>query len=66
MRKTIFVPPGGFAGFAQQTVAVQALVKRPATRRKTTRKKSTDAPPQGRKETRPGAKTFPREKKSVL
>lgn len=45
MRK-IIVPPGGFLGWNQQTVAVQALLSRPATRkrrsparRKTTRRK---------------------------
>lgn len=37
--RSVFVPPGGFAGFAQQTVAVQALLGN-ATRRKTTRKKA--------------------------
>lgn len=44
MRKaTVFVPPGGFAGFAQMTPAVQALV-RPGARRATTttrRRKAT-------------------------
>jgi len=35
-----FVPPGGFAGFSAQVPAVQALVQRPATRRKK-RKKTT-------------------------
>lgn len=42
--RTIFIPPGGFAGWAQQTVATQASLSRsPATRRrkKTTRKKAT-------------------------
>lgn len=41
MAKSMFVPPGGFAGFAQQSPAVQALVRRsPAKkRRKTVRKK---------------------------
>jgi len=31
-----FVPPGGFAGFAQQTAATQALLRK---KKKTTRKK---------------------------
>jgi len=37
-----FIPPGGFAGFAQQTPAVQALLRKKRTtrkRRKVTRKK---------------------------
>lgn len=29
-----FIPPGGFFGFAQQTVAVKALIQRPKARRK--------------------------------
>lgn len=46
--RTIFVPPGGFMGFAGQTMAAKALVtkkKRPATRRKkrVTRKKPVRA-----------------------
>lgn len=38
-----FVPPGGFAGFAQQTAATQALVSRPKKkrRRKVARKRPT-------------------------
>ena len=37
------IPPGGFAGFAQQTPAVQALLSggQPTRRKKTTRKKTT-------------------------
>lgn len=37
----LFIPPGGFQGFAQQTIAVQALVSKPTRRRgkKKTRKK---------------------------
>jgi hypothetical protein len=31
---TRIVPPGGFVGWAQQTVAVQALLSRPKTRRR--------------------------------
>lgn len=39
-RKTIVVPPGGFAGFAQQTAATQALLRgsAPKRRRKTAKK----------------------------
>jgi len=41
----IFVPPGGFAGFAQQSPAVQALVRRPGAAKKrrkaTTKKRAT-------------------------
>lgn len=44
MRKTI-IPPGGFQGFGQQTPAVQALLRSPATR---TRRK-TRGKPAGRK-----------------
>lgn len=39
-----FIPPGGFAGFSQQTPAVRALLagpRRKTTRKKTTRKKTT-------------------------
>jgi len=46
------IPPGGFQGFAQQTPAVQALLRRPAaTRRKTggRRKKTTRKKATGRK-----------------
>jgi len=32
-RPATFVPPGGYAGFAQQTPAVQSLLSRPAKRR---------------------------------
>jgi hypothetical protein len=41
MANTIFIPPGGFAGFAQQTVAVQSALSRrakPKRRARTTRK----------------------------
>ena len=43
MPKTTFIPPGGFAGFAQQTPAVQALVRGPVRRKrkKVTRRKAT-------------------------
>jgi len=39
----MFIPPGGFAGFAQQTQAVQTLIAKPAARRKSPvrRKKTT-------------------------
>ena len=66
MPKTIFVPPGGFAGFAQQTPATQALVSRPAARkrkapvrkkrRKTTAKKRTRRPAR-RTSTKPRRRT---------
>lgn len=36
--KKPFVPPGGFAGFAQQTPATQALVRKKATRKKARKK----------------------------
>lgn len=36
-----FVPPGGFAGFAQQTPATQALLNTPGARKKTTKKRAT-------------------------
>lgn len=35
------VPPGGFAGFAQQTPAVQALMRKKTTRKKRKKKKVT-------------------------
>lgn len=39
--RRVFVPPGGFAGFSQQTPAVQALLSGAAKprRKKTTRKR---------------------------
>lgn len=38
MQKRMFIPPGGFMGFAQQTVAVQSLLSpRAKTRAKPTR-----------------------------
>ena len=44
MAKMPIVPPGGFAGFSQQTPAVQALLRKKRStrkkRKKTTRKKS--------------------------
>lgn len=50
-RMTIIVPPGGFAGFAQQTPAVQAMFqragrkggKRSAAKRRRTKKKAAGA-----------------------
>lgn len=39
------VPPGGFAGFAQQTPAVQALLRPPARRKKKTKKKTAKRRP---------------------
>lgn len=55
-----FVPPGGFAGFAQQSPAVQALLqktgvarkpRRKTTRKKATRKKATRRAPARRRST---------------
>lgn len=40
MRKP-FIPPGGFAGFSQQTPAVQALLTPKRRTRRKTRKKTT-------------------------
>lgn len=51
----IFIPPGGFAGFAQQTAAVQALVRKktPVRRkRKATRKKVARKRPAARRKAR--------------
>ena len=39
-RKKIFVPPGGFMGFVQQSVATQALIQGQG-RRKTKKKRAT-------------------------
>ena len=41
---TPFVPPGGFAGFAQQTPAVQAMLAK-TPRKKAKKKKSTKKAP---------------------
>lgn len=43
--KPAFVPPGGFQGFAQQTPAVQALLRPPARRKKTKKKTATKRRP---------------------
>jgi len=37
----MFIPPGGFQGFAQQTPAVQAMVRKSPTRKKRRKKKTT-------------------------
>lgn len=59
MPKIKFVPPGGYAGFAQQTPAVQTLVSRPST---VTRKKSGSAPKRRKKRV---AKKAPARKRAV-
>lgn len=65
--RTIFVPPGGFLGFAQQTVATQALVqgagktrrkaptrrRRAATRKRPVKKRVRRSPPPGKKRAAP-------------
>lgn len=38
------VPPGGFAGFSQQTPAVQALLRKKTTRKKRKKTKTTRRP----------------------
>lgn len=38
--KKPFIPPGGFAGFASQTVAVQALLRRPTRKKRVTKKRA--------------------------
>jgi len=37
----MFIPPGGFQGFAQQTPAVQAMVGRKKARKKRRKKRAT-------------------------
>lgn len=57
---TIIVPPGGFAGFAQQTAATQALFQRAgrtgglrsAAKRRRRKSKASSAPTRSRKVTR--------------
>ena len=40
-----FIPPGGFAGFAQQTPAVQALLRKKKTKKKRRAKKGIQRVP---------------------
>ncbi len=57
VRKQPLIPPGGFAGFAQQTPAVQALLapKRPTRKRR--RKKVAKKRPTRRRSTRTTRRT---------
>lgn len=52
----IFVPPGGFMGFAQQSIATQALIttRAPARKKRSKRKTTTKKTAKRR---RPAAKT---------
>lgn len=51
------VPPGGFLGWASQTMAVQALLGRPATRKRASPRRKKRAPPRGRPARRKPAAT---------
>lgn len=64
----VLVPPGGFLGWASQSVATQALLarsNRPSTRRKTTRRKkrTTKRAPARRRKTTARRKTARRTKR---
>ena len=65
MQRKPFIPPGGFQGFSQQTLAVQAMLNKPRrTARKTTRRKR--AAPVKRRKRVPGPvgkRRAPRKKK---
>lgn len=62
--RTLIVPPGGFAGFAQQTAATQAMFqrsgriggKRSAAKRRRTKKKAARAAPRRKRKTARGRK----------
>ena len=51
------VPPGGFLGWASQTMAVQALLRRPATRKRSTTRRKKRAAIRGRPARRKPAAT---------
>lgn len=51
-----FIPPNGFAGFAQQTAAVQSLFRKRGNGGGRRRRKSTKAAPMRSKKKRAGAR----------
>jgi len=71
MPRTIFVPPGGFQGFAEQTLAVKTLVSsraKPSRRKARTRKtiKRRKPSPARFRAAPPGRRRAPSRKPSTL